>query len=377
VIKNDVLRDWPAQRLKAVDGMAVTADVWEEAHTYHRQQQRLHALWQHGPGIIAGLEIIASDPPDNFVYVLPGLALDSQGQTIVVAEPLSFDLGNSSDGLLHVLLTYGEGRPRLKEGQVSAEGAAYFIRSEFNLEATETLPEGPYVELARIHRDRAAPIRNAAMSLRPRANEIDLRYRTEVGAPARAPLTIGVCVHTEGALRLAQALRGPMGGQQPVWVDEIETLPTTLDDYTMLYLVAHDTFALAPEQMTAIYNYWQTGGTVFFEACQRHADAQARAHAAFATVLEAYGARPETIGATHPIFSTPHFFPALPIGYANATSGLKWSDGIFINASDYGCLWNGQQNDQPATREVMRSGYEFGQNLLAIAQARRSAMRAA
>ena len=45
--------------------MAVTAQVWEEAHEYHRQQLRFHALLSHRPGILAGLEVIASQPPGS------------------------------------------------------------------------------------------------------------------------------------------------------------------------------------------------------------------------------------------------------------------------------------------------------------------------
>ena len=41
----EFLKSLPTKRIKAVDGMAVTADVWEEAHEYHRHQQQLHARY--------------------------------------------------------------------------------------------------------------------------------------------------------------------------------------------------------------------------------------------------------------------------------------------------------------------------------------------
>ena len=34
------LQALPAKRIKPADGMSVTADVWEEAHDYHRHQLR-------------------------------------------------------------------------------------------------------------------------------------------------------------------------------------------------------------------------------------------------------------------------------------------------------------------------------------------------
>ncbi len=53
MIKPELLQAFPTKRIKAIDGMSVTADVWEDAHAYHRQQQRFHALFGHGPGIVA------------------------------------------------------------------------------------------------------------------------------------------------------------------------------------------------------------------------------------------------------------------------------------------------------------------------------------
>ena len=83
----DFLKDNPTRRIKAVDGMAVTADVWEEAHDYHRRQAEMHARFGHGAGILTGLEVVASDPADTAVYIRPGVAIDHEGRTIVVAEP--------------------------------------------------------------------------------------------------------------------------------------------------------------------------------------------------------------------------------------------------------------------------------------------------
>src|SRR5690606_6939207 len=102
MLTREALSIFPHKRIRAVDGMAVTAEVWEEAHDYHRQLNRLHTVLHHGAGIVTGLEVIASDPPDNSVYLLPGLAVDSVGQTIVVPEPRAYDLGNA-EGRLYLI----------------------------------------------------------------------------------------------------------------------------------------------------------------------------------------------------------------------------------------------------------------------------------
>ena len=84
--KNEQLQVLPTTRIKPVDGMAVTADVWEEAHDYHLRSGRGHAALLHGSGIVAGLEVIASDPADTAVYIKPGVAVVDELLTAVVDE---------------------------------------------------------------------------------------------------------------------------------------------------------------------------------------------------------------------------------------------------------------------------------------------------
>jgi hypothetical protein len=59
MITEELLQMFPTKKIKSFDGMTITADVWEEAHEYHRQEQRLATLFSHGPGILTGLEVIA------------------------------------------------------------------------------------------------------------------------------------------------------------------------------------------------------------------------------------------------------------------------------------------------------------------------------
>ena len=49
----ELLQQYPLKRIKPVDGMAVTAEVWEETQEYHRRSQGFLSLFSHGPGILA------------------------------------------------------------------------------------------------------------------------------------------------------------------------------------------------------------------------------------------------------------------------------------------------------------------------------------
>jgi len=161
VSSEELLKKIPTKRIKPFDGMAITAHIWDEAHEYHRLQQRFHTLFNHGAGIVTGLEVIASDPPDTEVYVLPGIAVDPLGQIIVLPQPVSYDIGREMEGLLYILLSYGESRPRADEDHPQADDPKY-IHAEFSLFARTVLPAGPWVELGRVNRQsRDAPFHNA------------------------------------------------------------------------------------------------------------------------------------------------------------------------------------------------------------------------
>ena len=60
--QDDALKAAPIRRIQSFDGMAVTAQVWDESHAYHQLYRRLHARPGHGTGILTGLEVIGPDP---------------------------------------------------------------------------------------------------------------------------------------------------------------------------------------------------------------------------------------------------------------------------------------------------------------------------
>ncbi len=51
MFSNEILRLFPRKRIKAVDGMAVTAAIWEESHEYHRQLAVSMPCSSMGPGL--------------------------------------------------------------------------------------------------------------------------------------------------------------------------------------------------------------------------------------------------------------------------------------------------------------------------------------
>jgi len=372
----DQMKEYPTRRMHPVDGVAVSAKVWEEAHGYHRLQDRFHAQFGHGPGILAGLGIIASDPPDVSVYVLPGAAIDPKGYAISLPEPLNFDLGQAAEGLLHLLISYDESQPRAGETQ-GQEVSPLYVQTGFTIEARPTLPDTPYVELARIwHENRQAPIRDAKEPAHPGLNEIDLRFRSELRELRSEIARIGVWYvgtpsqrHGRGAQNLAAALSH--SGSLRVWVDD-GIGGADLQNYTLAYIVAQGGFNLAPADIRALADYIKGGGTLFFEVCRHDVTGDPFAlDTALQELLGAAGVKLEELTPGHPVASEPNFFAVLPAGF-EARGTLRVGGGVVFSSQDYGCLWQGERRGAPATREEIRSAIEWGENLLHYALKRRA-----
>jgi hypothetical protein len=375
VTEAEYLKSLPTKRIKAVDGMAVTADVWEAAHDFHRQQQQLHARYAHGPGILSGLDIVASDPPDTSVYIRPGAAIDGEGNTIVVAEPLSYDVAGAPAGRLFLLLTFAESRPRSDNGHVQ-EGAPLYVHAEFGLETVAQLPDTMTVELARMKRSkRGAIVRDAADASSPGTDEIDLRFRQVIGGSRPAPAGLAVVHvggsggrHGAGAAFLARALRA---AGQLAWADDGVELATGLAGYSLVCLVGHNGFQLSTDEMTSLYSYLQSGGTLFVESCRRDAQAATAADHSFNDLFSSLGLKLDNVATGHNLLVEPNLFAAPPAGYE--TDGLpivQAGDGVVFSAADYGCLWQGERRSGAAGRDAIRTAHEWGGNVLALAEAR-------
>jgi hypothetical protein len=369
----DLVQIFPAKRINPIDGMAVTADVWEGAHEYHRRNLQFHNLLHHGSGIVAGLEVIASDPPDTSVYILPGVAVDPTGRTILLSQPVAYDIGHEMEGLLYLLLSYEESRPKADDSS-GQEGGPLYVHIEFSIAARAALPTTPWVELARVNRrDGHDSFLNAQNPTEPGLNEIDLRFRREIGAARE--VSIAVCYlgemtekeHGRGVSYLAHAIN--CVGNYHVSVNDDVPLAPGIEAHTLIYLVGRGEFKLNSGQMNGLSNYVKRGrGTLFVE------NDDATAKATFLDLLAALEMEPGPLPTDHRLLITPYLFAAPPSGFE--TEGIPEvlvGDGVIFSDCNYGLVWQGKVRDGTPSREQIRSAVEWGSNIVAYAQKRRRA----
>jgi hypothetical protein len=367
----ELLQQYPLKRIKPVDGMAVTADVWEETHEYHRRSQGFHSLFSHGPGILSGLDVIASDPPDTSLYILPGLAMDSAGQTIVLPQPVAYDIGHDLEGLLYLILSYGESRPRA-EGGSQQEGAPLYVHGEFSISARSTLPDTPGVELARVRRSsRNSVLLNAQNPARPDLDEIDLRSRQEVGAAREVTIAVNYLgevaekKHGLGLAYLAQTLN--YLGRYRVMIEDDAPIGPSIVTNTIIYLVGQGSFELSSGAMNGLRNYVHRGkGTLLIESMDSEAESS------FMNFLKAKEMQPEPLLSGHRLLTQPYVFAAPPTGFeTQGNPQLLVSDGVIFSGYNYGLVWQGERRGRHASREEIRAATEWGINIISYALHRR------
>ena len=96
------------KRVNPFQGLVIDADIWRDAHEYHRDQQKLHMLAFHNVGIVGGLEVVANKPPDLSVSIQPGMAVDPEGNIIIVAKTQRYRIQTPEKKTLYLIIQFRE-----------------------------------------------------------------------------------------------------------------------------------------------------------------------------------------------------------------------------------------------------------------------------
>jgi hypothetical protein len=353
---NSALSLFPKTRIKPYDGMSITADVWAQAHEEHRKARQAHDVLFHGPGIITGLEVQANDPPDQYVFISPGAAVDETGNVIVLDEPVAYDFGAKAEGLLYLLLGHGE----RESGGVDKDVRQ--IHSEFVVAARSSFPKRPAVELARVRISEAGkPIRNPENAAHPTIGELDLRFRAQVGPQPRQQVYIGLFTfgrEVEDVRAGWRFLAAECERSSPyhLILDGILSASDELTAYDLVYLSAKGAFN--PESATAksLQAYLKQGKVLLAEALDEEAGKS------FAKLFEQLGQKTTPLAANSPLLETPFLFAEPPLG-ANP-GNLQAGKQIVFSTSGYSLAWAGKLPFETRSRADIRNAHEWGVNLI-------------
>jgi hypothetical protein len=358
-MKNNAAFDkFPEKHISPYDGMSITAEVWEQAHGEHRSAREAHNINLHGSGIIAGLEVLANDPPDQYVFISPGAAVDSSGNVIVINEPVAYDFGSSSEGTLFLLLAHGE---REVGG---TKKAAKYTQYEFVITARPSLPKRPTVELARIHiADTGKPIKNADDAQHPGDEMLDLRYRNSVAPQTKSPvsvLVLGSGSAMDGVVagwgHLANAALQLSDYKLLVDAAKADAPLDNLGNYDLVYLGMEGAFLPKAATTKALTDYLEKGGALFIEALDEGAKDSSLAF------LKKLGQTPKKLGKNSSLLSAPFLFGALPDGFVGGH--VEEADQALYSNAAYSLGWRGLNKSGAMSRADIRAAHEWGVNLI-------------
>ena len=129
------------KRVNPFQGLVIDADTWRDAHNYHRDQQRLHILAFHKIGINVGLEVTANTPPDVSVNIHPGMAIDPEGNVIIVSQTQRYRIQTREKGIIYLIIQFRE--IPSEPYQPPEGGQPTRILEAYRIEEREKLPTDP------------------------------------------------------------------------------------------------------------------------------------------------------------------------------------------------------------------------------------------
>lgn len=279
------------KKVNPFQGLVIDADIWRDAHNYHRDQQRLHVLAFHKVGIVEGLEVTANNPPDLSVTVHPGMAVDPDGNVIIIPQKQDYRLQTREKGIIYLVIQFRE--VPTEPYQPPEGGQPTRLLEAYRIQEREKLPDEPYLELARIDFDPAREvIRDTKNASRPETNEINLSFRQEATSVAQPPapekisapakeiagrpqetitlgrVALGGASKNLHAVGLGNLIREINRRDNLVAkLEENITLDKDINRCTVIYLTGNNNFEPTPEQQTALGSFLQSGGVIFGEGC--------------------------------------------------------------------------------------------------------------
>jgi len=383
------LSRYQRKRLSPFRGLVIDVPVWNDAHNYHRDQHRLHTMSSHSCGVVTGLEVVAWNPPDNSVVIYPGVAVDDEGNTIVLPQAQRFYIKTEERGLALITVRYSEIAPEVAAKTVEEELKPAYTTEAYRIEEQRHRPAEAFIELARLDIEGdSRTIRDPADPYTPGHNEIDMRYRTVSAAKPAGEIRIGLLrypvgekatawkSHETGVLNLVQSIQ--QNTAHAVRLIDAVDLKSEILDCDLLIMTGYGEFHLSDGERQILVNYFKRGGVLFAEPCGGCAggrqDLVTAFRSSFADLSGQMGHTLKTLERGHPVFRSYHIFGSPPPG-SDGNTALLGDESIIFASSDYGCAWQGGRDGQPLARQAIRDTLEFGTNIAAHAR-RRSRMQA-
>lgn len=289
----------PLERLVVNDGLLLTAQLWQQAHDYHRQRQNIYYQSLHQPGIVSGLGVCLIEPPTEiaglykdkrWLEIQPGIAIDAKGNPIVVPQPLAFRVSSEAPkkGFLtvYVVVEYVDPEHLLNNNR-------QLIQETFRINEKTTPPEANEIELCRILLERGSDVELSVNAdvFNPGKNNLDLRYRQQAKVRSSRQIKIAYLTDDETAKinQLDNQLNNTANKLENNLKYLLESIPTLYSDmqgeafkisalqeldkssYDLVY-INYQQFLNQSSEIDILQKYLETGAVLLIEASETQAN---------------------------------------------------------------------------------------------------------
>lgn len=378
----------PMQRQQVRDGLLLTAERWQRAHDYQRQRQNLHYQSINQPGIVCGLGIrvipapeeVATQYRDNrWVQIQPGIAIDLEGNPIVVPHQINFriatELEESEPVTVYLVVQYRD------PDCLGASPDQEVVQETFRIDERSRPPERSEVELCRVllRSSQQKLLGTPADVFFPGYGDLDLRYRRQAQARPQGLVQIAEINSDDKdcsrnffnltyLLRAVEDIYPSLKGSETV--DRV-TWDEDLHLYELLYLTGQQDLSLNSHQFSKLSSYLKSGGTLLVDAPINSTEL-IQSVQAIAQKLQTPLKSLQEARRDHPLRIKPFLFSALPT-IDGVKIQLLSGGGIILAIGNLGGSWGLDEQLQRSRTEI-RTAQELGINILHFAWKRKQAI---
>ncbi|MEM9541740.1 MAG: DUF4159 domain-containing protein [Cyanobacteria bacterium P01_E01_bin.42] len=373
------------ERLNIYDGLAIDAKRWKQAHHYHRKRQNLIYQSLNQPGIAYGLGVQPIPAPEGissefsqipWVEIQPGIAIDWEGNPIIVPQPETMPLDLPKRPMtVYLVISYRDPE------QLNLGGDREIVRESFRLDLFSNPPQKGEIELCRFiweARENMTELRAAKDVFYPQENELDLRHRMSVSAQPRMKVKVGVLTQRESYRqnflyfqKSAAALYSDLQIELEYFNHPNSLHPDfDLKPFDLLYCPSSEFKQTTEENAAILKPYLKMGGTLWIDTENKGWGIEKQLIELLDKPKSKFMSKTlkswKELDLDHPLHLHPFLFSLLP----NSCKDLKYAEGILAVNGNLCDRWRLTKNlDVP--RNDIRNAQELGINILHCAWQRR------
>jgi hypothetical protein len=376
----------PLKRLRVYDGLMMNADRWQKEHQYHRQRQNIHFQSLNQPGIVYGLGVKKIEAPKEvsaqfrlqpWLKIQPGIAIDWEGNPIIVPNAINFPLNLPKTATEETLIIYLVVSYRDPE-KLSSKTTGDTLQETFRIDQKTNVPAKEEVELCRVKwQPGSSEITIPQDVLFPQLNELDLRYRNQAKSRPQAIVSIGAVnsiskrtqENLSSLMNSVATLFSFFKGNTEVGLTLLKN-EEAIKNYDLFYLSSDDIKILDEKDAISLNKYLETGGVIFIEVSSISEKIDDIAEIVTQKLNVNFSSWQKSINRDHPLRNQPFLFAALPEIKQYPIELWHNGGGIILTEGGLSSAW-GFDEELFLSRNDIRTSQEFGINLLHFAWSRR------